>query len=65
MCGERVGEAIARNRSQYATREAERVSPLSTHLTASGQRSRREDPLDLFAAYLKEKGVASDLHVNH
>src|ERR1041385_5618039 len=58
-----VGEAIARNRSQYApaaggtrfTIVSARTQPVTPRIV--------QDPLNLLADYLKEKGVASDLHV--
>jgi multidrug efflux pump subunit AcrB len=58
-----ISEAIARNRSQYApTGSGTRFTVVST-LTHPVSARVVQDPLDLFAAYLKEKGIASDLHV--
>jgi len=58
-----IGEALARNRSQYApTGSGTRFTIVNT-LTHPVSARVVQDPLDLFAAYLKEKGVASDLHV--
>ncbi|HEX6649389.1 MAG TPA: efflux RND transporter permease subunit, partial [Pyrinomonadaceae bacterium] len=58
-----IGEAIARNRSQYAsTGGGTRFTIVST-LTHPIPARVVQDPLNLFADYLKEKGVASDLHV--
>ncbi|MBV9929199.1 MAG: efflux RND transporter permease subunit [Acidobacteria bacterium] len=56
-----VGEAITRYRAQYAgggnrfTIVSSLTHPVSPRVV--------QDPLNLFADYLKEKGVATDLHV--
>ncbi|HEV2828151.1 MAG TPA: efflux RND transporter permease subunit, partial [Pyrinomonadaceae bacterium] len=61
--GKEVGDAIARHRSQYAPAAgATRFTIVST-LTQPVSPRVVQEPLNLFADYLKDKGVASDLHV--
>jgi multidrug efflux pump subunit AcrB len=58
-----VGEAIARNRAQYAPTGGGRRFTIVSTLTHPVSPRVVQDPLSLFSDYLKEKGVASDLHV--
>jgi multidrug efflux pump subunit AcrB len=58
-----IGEAIARNRSQYAATGSGTRFTIVNPLTHPVSPRVVQDPLDLFVAYLKEKGIASDLHV--
>ena len=58
-----VGEAIARNRAQYAPAGGGTRFTIVSTLTHPVSTRVVQDPLNLFADYLKEKGVASDLHV--
>ena len=58
-----VGEAIARNRSQYAPVAGGTRFTIVSALTQPVSPRIVQDPLNLLADYLKEKGVASDLHV--
>lgn len=59
-----VSEAIARHRAEYAppTGSNKRFT-IAISLTHPVSSRVVEDPLNLFADYLKEKGVATDLHV--
>jgi hypothetical protein len=57
-----IGEAIARNRAQYVAETGKRFTVVST-LTHPVSARVVQDPLNLLADYLKDKGVASDLHV--
>jgi hypothetical protein len=58
-----VGEAIARNRAQYAPAGGGTRFTIVSTLTHPVSPAVVQDPLNLFDDYLKEKGVASDLHV--
>ena len=58
-----VGEAIARHRAQYAPAGGGTRFTIVSSLTHPVSPRVVQDPLNLFADYLKEKGVASDLHV--
>jgi multidrug efflux pump subunit AcrB len=58
-----VGEAIARNRAQYAPAGGGTRFTIVITLTHPVITRVVQDPLNLFVDYLKEKGVASDLHV--
>ena len=58
-----VGEAIARNRAQYAPAGGGTRFTIVNTLTHPVSTRVVQDPLNLFTDYLKEKGVASDLHV--
>ena len=58
-----VGEAIARHRAQYAPAGGGTRFTIVNSLTHPVSPRVVQDPLNLFADYLKEKGVASDLHV--
>ena len=58
-----VGEAIARNRAQYAPAEGGKRFTIVSTLTHPVSSRVVQDPLNLLADYLKGKGVASDLHV--
>ena len=58
-----VGEGIARNRAQYAPAGGGTRFTIVSTLTHPVITRVVQDPLNLFADYLKEKGVASDLHV--
>ena len=63
MRAKEIGEAIARHRAQYApAKEAARFTVV-TSLTNPVSPRVVQDPLNLLAHYLKEKGVATDLHV--
>lgn len=58
-----VGEAIARNRSQFAPAAGGTRFTIVSALTEPVSPRIVQDPLNLLADYLKDKGVASDLHV--
>ena len=58
-----VGDAIARNRAQYGTPAGGTRFTIVSTLTHPVTTRVVQDPLNLLADYLKEKGVASDLHV--
>jgi hypothetical protein len=58
-----VSEAIARRRAQYALAGGRARFTIVSSLTHPVSPRVVQDPLNLFADYLKEKGVASDLHV--
>jgi multidrug efflux pump len=58
-----VSEAIARNRREYAPASNGRRFTIVNTLTHPVSTRVVQDPLNLFSDYLKEKGVASDLHV--
>jgi multidrug efflux pump subunit AcrB len=58
-----VGEAIARNRAQYALAGGGTRFTIVSTLTHPVMPRVVQDPLNLFTDYLKEKGVASDLRV--
>jgi multidrug efflux pump subunit AcrB len=58
-----VREAIARNRAQYVPAGGGTRFTIVSTLTHPVSPRVVQDPLNLFAGYLKEKGVASDLHV--
>ena len=58
-----VGEGIARNRSQYGPAGGGTRFTIVSTLTHPVTERVVQDPLNLLADYLKEKGVASDLHV--
>jgi multidrug efflux pump subunit AcrB len=58
-----VGEAIARNRAQYGPAGGGTRFTIVITLTHPVTARVVQDPLNLFVDYLKEKGVASDLHV--
>jgi multidrug efflux pump subunit AcrB len=57
-----VSEAIARHRSEYNAGGGQRFTIVSS-LTNPVSTGIVQDPLNMFADYLKEKGSASDLHV--
>lgn len=61
--GEEVGEAIARYRSQYAPAPGGTRFTIVSALTQPVSPRVVQAPLNLLADYLKDKGVASDLHV--
>ena len=58
-----VGDAIARNRAQYAPAGGGTRFTIVNTLTQPVSPRVLQDPLNLFADYLKDKGVASDLQV--
>ncbi|MCM3902343.1 MAG: efflux RND transporter permease subunit [Pyrinomonadaceae bacterium] len=58
-----VGEAIARHRAQYAPAGGGKRFTVVSSLSHPVSPRMVQDPLKLFADYLKEKGAASDLHV--
>ena len=58
-----VGEAIARNRAQYAPAVGGTRFTIVSALTQPVSPRIVQDPLNLLADYLKDKGVAGDLHV--
>jgi hypothetical protein len=58
-----VSEAIARNRAQYAPAGSGKRFTVVCSLTNPVNPRVVQDPLNLLAGYLKEKGAASDLHV--
>ena len=58
-----VGDAIARYRSQYAPAVGGARFTIVSTLTQAVSPRVVQEPLNLFADYLKDKGVASDLHV--
>lgn len=59
-----VSEAITRNRAQYAQpRDGGTRFTIVSSLTHPVSARLVQDPLNMFADYLKEKGVATDLHV--
>jgi multidrug efflux pump subunit AcrB len=58
-----VSEAITRHRAGYAPAGGGTRFTIVNNLTHPISSRVVRDPLDLFADYLKEKGVASDLHV--
>jgi len=58
-----VSEAIARYRSQYAPAAGETRFTIVSALTQPVSPRIVQDPLNLLADYLKDKGVATDLHV--
>ena len=58
-----VGEAIARNRARYAPAGGGTRFTIVSTLTHPVITRVVQDPLNLFVHYLKEKGVARDLHV--
>jgi len=58
-----VGEAIVRNRAQYAPAGGGTRFTIVSTLTHPVISRVVQDPLNLFVDYLKEKGVAGDLHV--
>ncbi len=58
-----VGEGIARHRGEYAAAGGGKRFTIVMSLTHPVSPRVVQDPLNLFADYLKEKGVASDLHV--
>jgi len=58
-----VGEAITRHRAQYAPAGGGKSFTIVSSLTHPVSPRVVQDPLNLLADYLKEKGVASDLRV--
>jgi multidrug efflux pump subunit AcrB len=58
-----VSESIARHRAQYAAARGGKRFTIVSDLTHPVSPRVVQDPLNLLADYLKEKGVASDLHV--
>ena len=58
-----VSEAIARHRAQYAPAGGGARFTIVSSLTHPVSPRVVQDPLNLFADYLKEKGAATDLHV--
>jgi multidrug efflux pump subunit AcrB len=58
-----VSEAIARYRAQYAPAGSGKRFTIVSSLTHPVSPRIVQDPLNLLADYLKDKGVASDLHV--
>jgi len=58
-----VSEAIARYRAQYAPAAGGARFTVVSNLTHPVSPRIVQDPLNLLADYLKDKGVASDLHV--
>jgi multidrug efflux pump subunit AcrB len=58
-----VGEAVARLRAQYAPAGGGKRFTVVSSLTHPVSPRVVQDPLNLLADYLKEKGAASDLHV--
>ena len=58
-----VGDTIARYRSQYAPAVGGTRFTIVSTLTQPVSPRIVQEPLNLFAEYLKDKGVASDLHV--
>src|SRR4030095_13679875 len=58
-----VGEGIARNRAQYGQAGGGTRFTIVSTLTHPVTARIVQDPLNLLVDYLKEKGVASDLHV--
>jgi multidrug efflux pump subunit AcrB len=58
-----VGEAITRYRAQYAPALGGKRFTIVSSLANPVSPRIVQDPLNLFADYLKEKGAASDLHV--
>lgn len=58
-----IGEAIARNRAQYAPAGGGTRFTIASSLTLPVSPRVVQDPLNLLADYLKDRGVASDLHV--
>jgi multidrug efflux pump subunit AcrB len=58
-----IGEAIARSRAQYGTPGGGTRFTIVSTLTHPVAARVVQDPLNLLVDYLKEKGVASDLHV--
>jgi multidrug efflux pump subunit AcrB len=59
----KVTEAIARNRAQYGPAGGGARFTVVNSLTYPVSPRVVQDPLKLFADYLKERGVATDLHV--
>src|SRR5215471_4835486 len=63
MRAQEVSAGIARYRQQYgATADPKRFTVVSTLMHPVPQRV-VQDPLNVFADYLRDKGVASDLHI--
>ena len=58
-----VSDAIARHRAEYAPAEGAKRFTIVSDLTHPVSPRVVQDPLNLLAEYLKDKGVASDLHV--
>ena len=58
-----VREAIVRNRAQYAAAGGEKRFTIVSTLTHPVSPRVVQDPLNLFADYLRENKLASDLHV--
>lgn len=58
-----MSEAIARHRTEYEQAGSNKRFTIAISLTHPVSSRVVEDPLNLFADYLKEKGVATDLHV--
>ena len=58
-----VADAIARYRSQYAPAAGGTRFTIVSTLTQPVSPRIVQDPLNLFSDYLKDKGIASDLHV--
>src|SRR6476619_3319781 len=58
-----VGEGIARNRAQYGPAGAGTRFTIVSTLTHPVSPRVLQEPLNLLTDYLKEKGVATDLHV--
>jgi len=58
-----VSEAIKHNRAQYDPAESSNRFTVVTSLTHPISNQIVQDPLNLFADYLKEKKLATDLHI--